>query len=100
MASANCIARLIEAAGRNLTDKEVEGIFARIHKAALDIKAGRGENIRPTGLGQDADDIVSAAARRAGQPEFEERQAVDQRWPECRSVLVPRRQTPGLPIDA
>lgn len=65
MASANCIARLVEAAGRPLTDEEVEGIFARIHKAARDIKAGRGEEIKPTGMGQEADDIVSAAARRA-----------------------------------
>lgn len=37
----DCIARLVQAAGRPLTDAEVSAIFERIHKAALDIKAGR-----------------------------------------------------------
>jgi hypothetical protein len=36
-----CIGRLKQAAGRDLTDDEVTAIFERIHKAALDIKAGR-----------------------------------------------------------
>lgn len=41
MAYKDCINRLQAAAGRQLTDKEVSAIFERIHKAALDIKAGR-----------------------------------------------------------
>lgn len=41
MSARDCIARVQQAAGRNLTDDEVEAVFARIHKAALDIKAGR-----------------------------------------------------------
>jgi len=36
-----CVSRIIEAAGRELSDSEVAAIFERIHKAALDIKAGR-----------------------------------------------------------
>ena len=36
-----CIAGLRRAAGRDLTDAEVSEIFERLHKAALDIKAGR-----------------------------------------------------------
>lgn len=36
-----CILRLNEAAGRELTDKEVAAVFERINRAALDIKAGR-----------------------------------------------------------
>lgn len=41
MSARDCIARVQQAAGRQLTDAEVEAVFARIHKAALDIKAGR-----------------------------------------------------------
>lgn len=37
----NCITRLIQAAGRQLTDDEVRNIFERLHKAALDVKSGR-----------------------------------------------------------
>src|SRR5262245_2814798 len=38
---ANCLASLVRAAGRELSDEEVRSIFERIHRAALDIKAGR-----------------------------------------------------------
>lgn len=41
MSARDCIARINQAAGRTLTDAEVEGVFSRLHKAALDIKAGR-----------------------------------------------------------
>lgn len=52
MAYQHCIGRLQQAAGRELTDKEVQRIFERIHRAALDIKAGRATTAKPTGLGQ------------------------------------------------
>lgn len=41
MAARDCIKRLQDIAGRELTDDEVSAVFERIHKAALDIKAGR-----------------------------------------------------------
>jgi hypothetical protein len=41
MSTAKCIAGLKRAAGRDLTDDEVRTIFEKLHKAALDIKAGR-----------------------------------------------------------
>lgn len=54
MAYTNCIKRLKDIAGRELTDDEVSAIFERIHKAALDIKNGKavGENQKPLELGQ------------------------------------------------
>ena len=39
----DCISALAKAAGRELTDIEAAAIFERVHKAALDIKAGRPE---------------------------------------------------------
>tara|TARA_R110000868_G_scaffold411755_1_gene708952 strand:- start:48471 stop:51101 length:2631 start_codon:yes stop_codon:yes gene_type:complete len=47
-----CITRMNDAAGRDLTDKEVEAVFARIHKAALDIKAGRAD-VQDVGVGSE-----------------------------------------------
>lgn len=41
MSARDCIKRIQDAAGRALTDDEVGALFERIHKAALDIKAGR-----------------------------------------------------------
>ena len=75
MASAfNCIARLAEAAGRKLSDEEIASIFERVHRAALDIRAGRKE-VGDVGLGKDLgdqlgvgqarDDLIQAAAARA-----------------------------------
>lgn len=74
MAYEKCIDRLSQAAGRDLTDKEVSAIFERVHKAALDIKAGRaapgdvelGKKLtKQLGVGQSADTIVQEAAQRA-----------------------------------
>jgi hypothetical protein len=68
---AACISALTKAAGRELSDIEVRDIFERIHKAALDIKAGR---VSPAGVtagkaskavGTTGDAIVRAAAERA-----------------------------------
>ena len=39
----DCITALARAAGRELNDDEVAAIYERVHKAALDIKAGRAE---------------------------------------------------------
>lgn len=37
----DCLSALARAAGRELTDDEVRAVYERIHRAALDIKAGR-----------------------------------------------------------
>jgi len=55
-----CIARLQEAAGRELTDKEVESIYSRIHKAALDIKSGRADT-QDIGMGPKLTKVVGAS---------------------------------------
>lgn len=65
MAYAHCIARLKQAAGRALSDAEVANIYERIHKAALDIKAGRATGPKPTGMGGAVDNVVEQAARQA-----------------------------------
>ena len=61
MGYTHCIARLTQAAGRQLSDDEIKGIYERIHKAALDIKAGRAE----TKTGDMFDNVVSDAAQKA-----------------------------------
>jgi len=71
----NCIKSLAQAAGRELTDAEVQDVYERVHKAALDIKAGRaepGSDVRmPKQLGLDlqgkpgADDAQTLVARAA-----------------------------------
>jgi hypothetical protein len=74
MAFERCISRLQELAGRKLSDAEVERVFERIHKAALDLKAGRAEPGEATlggKLGKElagaGDDLISRAAERAAQ---------------------------------
>ena len=37
----NCLSALARAAGRELSDDEIQAVFERVHKAALDIQAGR-----------------------------------------------------------
>lgn len=76
MAYLHCIARLAEAAGRQLKDEEIAALFERVHKAALEINAGRvkledvglgkklGEQI---GVGMSKDALIQAAAKRAAQ---------------------------------
>lgn len=75
----HCVKRLQEMAGRELTDREVEAVFERIHKAALDIKAGRtdpedvsmgnmggaGKVIRKAGGKQEATALIQKAAELA-----------------------------------
>lgn len=74
MAYEKCIGQLERAAGRKLTDAEVSSIFERIHRAALDIKAGRampdevtlGKKLDKTlGTGGAGDSFVQEAAQRA-----------------------------------
>jgi hypothetical protein len=74
MAWTDCIARLAQAAGRALSDDEVTAIFERIHKAALDIKAGRaqpddvglGNKLgKDLGVGVSQDQMIQAVAKRA-----------------------------------
>jgi hypothetical protein len=54
-----CVRRLEQAAGRALTDKEVDGIFKRIHKAALDIKSGK-VDVQDVGVGKALGKVVGA----------------------------------------
>jgi len=77
MSARDCIARLSQIAGRQLTDEEAGAIFERVHRAALDIKAGRVEpedvGISTRGATKDVakaagaqgDALVRAAAERA-----------------------------------
>lgn len=74
---ASCIRNLAQIAGRQLTDDEVSAIYERVHKAALDIKAGRvkpgatdlsGRLAQKLGTAADAtEDLVVAAARKAAE---------------------------------
>lgn len=61
MSYRDCIARIAQAAGRKLSDDEIRGIYERVHQAALDIKAGRGD----VKTGDLFPDIVSQAAQKA-----------------------------------
>lgn len=61
MSYRDCILRVAQAAGRELSEKEIASIFERVHKAALDIKAGR-TDIK---TGDMFDDVVRQAAKRA-----------------------------------
>ena len=78
MSYINCIKSLSQAAGRELTDAEVQSIYERIHKAALDINAGRAEpgtdvklpkqltqDLQGKPGGDDAQTLVAKAAERA-----------------------------------
>lgn len=69
---AGCIARIAQAAGRKLSDDEVSAIFGRVHRAALDIKAGRASPADVTAgkkidqlAGMSSDALIRAAAERA-----------------------------------
>jgi hypothetical protein len=61
MSYRDCITRLAQAAGRELSDVEVRNIYERVHKAALDIKAGRAE----AKTGDMFDNIVQQSAKLA-----------------------------------
>lgn len=61
MSYRDCILRVAQAAGRELSEKEIASIFERVHKAALDIRAGR-TDIK---TGDMFDDVVRQAAQRA-----------------------------------
>lgn len=65
---------MARAAGRELSDAEIAAVFSRIHKAALDIKAGRAEVgevglgaklEKRLGVGEEGGTIVQEAAARA-----------------------------------
>ena len=57
----DCVANIAKAAGRELDDDEIRGIYERVHKAALDLKAGRAE----AKTGDMFDNFVQAAAKQA-----------------------------------
>lgn len=119
MAFERCIQRLIEAAGRQLTDEEVSAIFTRIHKAALDIKAERvnpedvklggklGKELKGTAVGEQVDQlVVEAAQRAAAELEHEAIKALHQANLQLvrlgsRQAEVDRLQAQGIsPMDA
>lgn len=90
MSYVNCIKALPQAAGRELSDAEVQDVYERIHKAALDIKAGRtepGTDVKmPKQMGLDlagkpgADDaqtMVAKAAERAAAEMMAEADAME-----------------------
>lgn len=60
----DCMARLQRAAGRKLSDSEVEKIFETIHKAALDMKAGRIQSVK-TKNGPAVDTVINQVAVQA-----------------------------------
>lgn len=67
----DCIGRLNQAAGRELTPEEIEAVYARIAKAAKDIKAGRNADGSQMELGlgggpaEEAKTLIQKAAERA-----------------------------------
>lgn len=63
MAYQHCTARLIQAAGRALSDDEVRGIYERIHRAALDLKAGRARRAEGGPVGNVIEQAAQEAAR-------------------------------------
>lgn len=69
MSYQHCLARIKQAAGRDLTDAEVAKIFERIHTTALDIKAGRIEAGADVGgkIGKSTgtSNVIERAAREA-----------------------------------
>ena len=88
MSYIDCLKRIAQAAGRELADDEVYAIYKRVHKAALDIKAGRGEpgDIglgkigKKIGVGKSQDQMIQEVAQRAAfdlvyEANFKERQA-------------------------
>lgn len=97
----NCIDALAKAAGRKLSDDEVNSIFERVHKAALDIKAGRveggatnlsGKVAKKVGVDPAlAEDLVVAAARRAAE-DLEARADLIERQAELQLVRLGSRQ--------
>lgn len=74
MSYRDCIGRLSQAAGRQLSDDEARQVFERIHKAALDIKSGRkapsevtlGKKLeKQIGAGQTQNTLIQEAADKA-----------------------------------
>ena len=72
MSFIHCIERLNQAAGRKLSDKEVADIYERIHKAALDMKAGR--TVAPKKPGGQIESVVQQAAHEAAAVMIQEAQ--------------------------
>lgn len=67
MSYIHCIARLKQAAGRDLSDAEIAGIYERLHKAALDIKAGKADTKNGTLPGVPENPIQAVAKEAAAQ---------------------------------
>lgn len=65
MSYRDCIDAIARAAGRTLSDAEIGAIYERVHKAALDIKAGRTPPSAQMPLPGMFDSLIGAAARLA-----------------------------------
>jgi hypothetical protein len=76
MAYFNCEARLNQAAGRKLTDGELQDVFERINKAANDIKAGR--RTPPAGR-TGMQGVIDAAAQEAAAQKVADAELKEQR---------------------
>jgi hypothetical protein len=86
--TADCLRILAQRAGRALSDDEVSQIFERIHKAALDIKNGKvqqGDLLAGPrtdvgkAFGNQAEDVVTAAAREAAAQMVRDAENVERR---------------------
>jgi hypothetical protein len=103
----NCIQALAQAAGRQLSDEEAAAIFERVHKAALDIKAGRPEpedllvqqdkrlgtlasDLKSQGRLFSGDDMIRRAAERAA-TELEHEAEVNERNAQLQVVKLAAR---------
>lgn len=101
MSYRDCVGRLIAAAGRQLSDQEVSSIFERIHRAALDIRAGRveGTEVKMTGklakemrgAGAQPDVLLQEAAQHAA-AQLEKEAALVERQAELQIVRLGARQ--------
>src|SRR5213592_4847634 len=107
---ADCLARLARAAGRDLTEEEIHAIFTRIHKAALDVRAGRIEGAKVTagkklkGLAGEETDLLIQQATQEAIAQLEREAALRERQANLqviklggRQADVDRMQATGLP---
>jgi hypothetical protein len=87
----NCRARLEQAAGRELTDAEIEKLGETIHRAALAIN--RGEGVKPkTGQGAAVDQTIAQVAQEAAKQLASER-ARAERNASLQAVKLAQRAT-------
>lgn len=97
----NCLSALARAAGRELTDDEVQAVFERVHKAALDIKAGRAAPEDVTlGAGRKTKELTAAmaAAGKAAEGDAIISQAANRAAAELQAEAAKARQQAYLQV--